>query len=89
MPTLILAHDLGTTGDKATLFSAEGSLLCSAFEPYETFYPRAGWAEQDPAEYWRAFCASTSALPGLVGCGGTGLPGVPTCLVQGRHGQPG
>jgi xylulokinase len=62
MPTLILAHDLGTTGDKATLFSAEGSLLCSAFEPYETFYPRAGWAEQDPAEYWRAFCASTSAL---------------------------
>ncbi|MHB1293697.1 MAG: xylulokinase [Anaerolineae bacterium] len=67
MPSLILAHDLGTTGDKASLFSAEGELLAGAFEPYATAYPRPGWAEQDPADYWRAVCASTGRLLAGVG----------------------
>jgi xylulokinase len=58
----ILAHDLGTTGDKATLFSSEGKLQGSVFSPYPTLYPRLGWAEQDPEQYWRAFCLSTQDL---------------------------
>jgi xylulokinase len=62
MASYILAHDLGTTGDKATLFSGEGRLLCSTFEAYPTYYPRSGWAEQDPGDYWRSFCSSTAAL---------------------------
>jgi xylulokinase len=33
---LILAHDLGTTGNKGTLFDAEGALLGSAFASYPT-----------------------------------------------------
>jgi len=62
MQEYILSHDLGTTGDKATLFSREGELVASTFTPYETFYPRAGWAEQDPRSYWEAFCRSTGSL---------------------------
>ena len=62
MPAYILAHDLGTTGDKATLFSSEGRLLGSAFSPYPTLYPRTGWAEQEPEQYWQAFCRSTREL---------------------------
>ncbi|MBN1834452.1 MAG: xylulokinase [Spirochaetales bacterium] len=62
MSAFILSHDLGTTGDKATLFSAAGELVGSCFSEYATSYPRQGWAEQDPAAYWRAFCASTGAL---------------------------
>jgi xylulokinase len=39
-PTYILAHDLGTTGNKATLFDTEtGTAVASAFEPYPTAYP--------------------------------------------------
>ncbi len=62
MGRLILAHDLGTTGNKASLFDAEGALLASVVCPYDTRYPRPGWAEQDPADWWRAVAASTRRL---------------------------
>src|SRR5581483_10371763 len=62
MPTYLLAHDLGTTGDKATLFDIEGRLVASAFAPYSTYYPRPGWAEHDPAGWWDAVCISTRRL---------------------------
>jgi len=59
---LILAHDLGTTGNKATLFNTKGELVASAFHPYETFYPHIGWAEQNPEDWWKAFRAATVTL---------------------------
>jgi xylulokinase len=62
MADYILSHDLGTTGDKATLFSREGRLVASSFSPYDTLYPRSGWAEQDPNRYWEAFCQSTKSI---------------------------
>lgn len=58
----ILAHDLGTTGNKATLYSTGGRLLASSFYPYETYYPKVNWAEQDPRDWWRAVCISTRDL---------------------------
>ncbi len=62
MGELILAHDLGTTGNKASLFDASGALLASAIAPYETYYPRPGWAEQHPSDWWQAVVASTRQL---------------------------
>jgi xylulokinase len=59
---LILAHDLGTTGNKASLFNLEGNPVASAFRPYPTAYSRPGWAEQDPADWWRAVADSTREL---------------------------
>jgi xylulokinase len=64
MASHILSHDLGTTGDKATLFSPEGKLISSSFAAYKTFYPETGWAEQDPVCYWKVFCEATQALIG-------------------------
>jgi xylulokinase len=58
----ILAHDVGTTGNKASLFDEEGALVRSAFAAYETLYPHAGWAEQRPDDWWRSFCESTRSL---------------------------
>jgi xylulokinase len=60
--TCILAHDLGTTGGKASLFDEQGRPLASAFASYETAYPRPGWAEQDGADWWRAVLVSTRRL---------------------------
>ena len=62
MSSLILAHDLGTTGNKASLFDPAGRLLASATCPYDTSYPRAAWAEQDPADWWDAVAGSTRQL---------------------------
>ena len=62
MATHILAHDLGTTGVKALLFGHDGRVTASAFEGYATHYPRAGWAEQAPADWWDAICAATRRL---------------------------
>jgi xylulokinase len=59
----ILAHDLGTTGNKATLFDAtNGTAIAAASEAYETLYPHPNWAEQDPADWWRAVRSSTRDL---------------------------
>ena len=60
--TYILAHDLGTTGDKATLFHTDGRVAASIFAPYPTDYPHPNWVEQDPAHWRRALLESTRAL---------------------------
>ena len=60
---VILAHDLGTTGNKATLFDpTDGRTLASTFFPYETSYPHPNWAEQDPANWQTAICSCTRHL---------------------------
>jgi xylulokinase len=58
----ILAHDLGTTGNKATLFDAAGKPLASTFESYDTAYPHPNWAEQDAADWEHAIIHGTQRL---------------------------
>ena len=62
MRQLIVAHDLGTSGDKASLHDASGRLLASHIEPYATDFGPGGHAEQDPADWWTAFCTATRTL---------------------------
>lgn len=68
MASYILSHDIGTSGDKATLFCEGGRLVASDFASYTTRYPRAGWAEQDAGDYWDAFCRSTRSLLAKASC---------------------
>lgn len=60
--SLILAHDLGTTGNKAVLLDEEGRLVDTAFASYRTYYPAPLCAEQNPADWWRAVVRCTKAL---------------------------
>lgn len=62
MSRYILAHDLGTTGNKATLLSVEGRVVATTFVSYETAYPHPNWAEQDPGDWRRAIFDSTRQL---------------------------
>ncbi|MGA2764150.1 MAG: xylulokinase [Spirochaetia bacterium] len=66
MKRYLLAHDLGTSGNKATLFTTDGKLVQSVTVPYGTHYFNTNWAEQDPADWWNAVCASTQALASQV-----------------------
>ncbi|NWF94760.1 MAG: xylulose kinase [Candidatus Thorarchaeota archaeon] len=60
MTGYVLAHDLGTGGNKASLVDTDGHILASAMQPYPVLYPQPGWAEQDPEEHWwRAVCTTT------------------------------
>jgi len=62
MPSFVIAHDLGTTGNKATLYDRDGKLAGAAFSGYETEYAHTGWAEQNPDDWWEAVCLSTRRL---------------------------
>ncbi|CAN5610929.1 xylulokinase [soil metagenome] len=59
---LIVAHDLGTSGDKASLHDASGRLLAATTVAYATDFGPGGRAEQDPEDWWRAFCEATRTL---------------------------
>ena len=50
----LVGIDVGTTAVKALAIDATGKLLAQAEFGYELSIPRAGWAEQDPEDWWRA-----------------------------------
>ena len=62
MKQYLLAHDLGTSGNKATLFDADGQMVGSETCAYDTHYFNDNWAEQDPADWWEAVCRSSRKL---------------------------
>lgn len=72
----ILAHDLGTSGNKATLFDAAGRLVDSAFAPYTTQIPAPNWAEQDPQTWWDAVCTTSQKLIASSGISATEIAAV-------------
>lgn len=58
----ILAHDLGTSGNKATLYNLEGGLMASRVAEYPTYYPGDGQVEQCAGDWWKAVCDSSKDL---------------------------
>ena len=48
----LVGIDLGTMGTKAAIFDAEGNLLAKAYEESRLLYPRPGWVEQDPEDFY-------------------------------------
>ncbi|MHC5055952.1 MAG: xylulokinase [Planctomycetota bacterium] len=62
MPRYVVAYDLGTGGTKASLYDAEGACLASHFASCETRYPKLGWHEQRPLDWWESVVASTGEL---------------------------
>jgi xylulokinase len=62
MGRFIVAHDLGTSGDKASLHHADGHLIAAHTARYPVDFGAGGKAEQDPADWWAGFCEATRAL---------------------------
>lgn len=63
----IIAHDLGTSGNKASLFSESGKLIASRVHPYGAHYFNGTWVEQNADDWWNAVCMSTKDLLGSTG----------------------
>ncbi len=62
MATYLIAHDLGTTGNKATLFNTDGELIKSTTYSYNTNFFNSTWAEQNPEDWWSAVCECNKKL---------------------------
>ncbi len=56
MKQYLLGIDVGTTGTKTLLFSADGELLGHAYRPYDLHTPQVGYSEQNAEDWWNAVC---------------------------------
>lgn len=94
MANYLLAHDLGTSGNKAVLYHEDGTLEASALYEYPTYYPHPGWVEQDPNDWWTAVCQSTKLLLEKSGVNPSDIAAVSFsgqmmgCLILDAEGKP-
>jgi len=68
-----LGVDVGTSGLKALAVDESGKIAASALVEYGMETPQPGWAEQDPAQWWKSFKKTITLLEKKV-------PGLPESL---------
>ena len=81
MPTYVIAYDVGTTGIKTCLFeiSEKIILLDSAMEGYDLFVLDNGGVEQDPNQWWKAMCSTTTHIMEKSGIPKEKIAGISFC----------
>jgi len=57
----VIGIDMGTGSARAGVFDVTGKQLGFGTAPWSTTYPRPGWAEQDPHEWWRQTVSAVRA----------------------------
>ena len=55
---VMLGVDVGSSGAKTAAVDAQGRILAQGRTDYETHYPRVGWAEQNPEDWFEGACDS-------------------------------
>lgn len=58
----IIAHDMGTSADKAVLITVYGKIIDSSKRDYPLYHPHPGFAEQDPLDWWNAVRDTTRSV---------------------------
>src|SRR5258706_15573446 len=49
---LVLALDLGTTGNRAIIFDRDMRIIASSYREFAQIFPQPGWVEHNPSEIW-------------------------------------
>lgn len=62
MKEYLIAHDLGTSGNKASLFTTDGELVRSCTVSYGVHYFNRICAEQNLEDWWHAVVTSTRTI---------------------------
>jgi xylulokinase len=55
---VFLGVDIGTSGTKTLAIDQSGKILASASAEYPVDYPKPGWSEQNPEDWWQASAAT-------------------------------
>ena len=50
----LIGIDIGTSGTKSIVVDTEGKVVASSTKTYPLYTPKPGWAEQDPADWYKA-----------------------------------
>ncbi|RPI63709.1 MAG: xylulokinase, partial [Planctomycetaceae bacterium] len=53
-----LGIDIGTSGTKSLIMSADGAVLATATAEHGISSPRPGWSEQHPQDWWKSTVAA-------------------------------
>ena len=59
MEKKFMSYDLGTTSTKAVLVSNDVEIIDSSVEDYKTYFPKPGYAEHDPKDWWNTLVNTT------------------------------
>lgn len=73
---MIIAHDLGTTGNKASLHHPDGRLTDAVTVNYPAHFATGGIAEQDPEDWWGAVVSATRSLMEQSGTTAASISGI-------------
>lgn len=60
----LLGIDIGSGACKLTLIDFCGNVLATVTKEYPTYYPRPGWAEQEPEDWYDALCQAVGDMTG-------------------------
>lgn len=64
---VVVAIDLGTTGNRAIAFSRSGAIVARSYRKLTQHYPQAGWVEHDPVELYQTSLSAFREVVGKVG----------------------
>ncbi|MBQ0925492.1 xylulokinase [Saccharopolyspora endophytica] len=76
---MLIGIDLGTSTCKVIAVNGDGEVLAKQSRDYAMINLRQGWAEQDPAEWWRATDEAITALTASLPEGGREVSGIGLC----------
>lgn len=71
---LYIGIDLGTSAVKLLLVNERGDILGEVSKEYPVYYPKSGWSEQNPADWWTAVKSGIAEL--TAGCEKSEIAGI-------------
>lgn len=89
----LMGIDFGTESCRVAIFDVQGHPIFFSATPYRTTYPRAGWAEQSPDDWWQALQASSAKALAGSGVSPADIAGISydattmTVVAMDRHGK--
>ena len=72
----VMGIDIGTSGTRALVCNEEGEILGAATAEHPSHFPRPGWSEQNPDDWWRTTVESVRAAIEQAGIDGREIQGI-------------